>query len=402
MAGVPSQSEWEGRGHSTPSLITNGSTATSSSGPGTPSLVRLVGDGEPFVPRPSGLKESFMDMSEEDSEGVPGGGRVSRMGMRRMQEQSPLARAGVGSGERTSEEDERYLRPSASARPGSRPGTSSSTVTTATETSGSYISFSTVPASTTSSSSTSRSESPPPMAMVGDKRDRVVSVHLGGDGDEDEDGHACALCGHAATSPSPTRELERPEMHPMFTVPLVTVPASAFGAYPRSTLPPSANMPYAERPANMDGRRDAGAGRGAKYGYAGGRKSERHASVPAAAAVGVPPARHDQNQHQNHMHLNGNGNANGAPVTTRAMAMVVTDKMTMTTLPSPPPKAKKGRRPQTAPPGTGDVASKFIEDAKAMRARESTVVDVDVGPQLTKHRESRFKAVLKGLLRWNV
>jgi hypothetical protein len=172
-AGVPSQSEWEGKGDSTPSLITNGSTASFSSVPGTPSSVRLGGDGEPFVPRPSGLKESFTDTSEEDSEGAPVGGRTSRMGMRRRQEQSPLARAGDGWGE-MSEEDERYLRPSPSARFGSRPGTSSSTVTTATETSGSYMSFSTVPASTTSSSSTSRSESPPP--MVGDKRDRVVST----------------------------------------------------------------------------------------------------------------------------------------------------------------------------------------------------------------------------------
>ena len=366
-AGTPSQSEWEGKGDSTPSLITNGSTATSSSVPGTPSFVRLGGDGESFTPRPSALKESFTDTSEEDSEGMHGGGRTSRMGMRRRQEQSPLARA--GGGWEISEEGERYLRPS--ARPGSRPGTASSTVTTATE--GSYMSFSTIPASTTSSPSTSRSESPPP--MVGDKRDRVVSMSLCGDGDEDV--HGCTLCGHPPTSPSvslppsPTRGPDLPGMHPMFTVPLITVPAPALGTYPRSALLPSSNTPYEGRPTNMGG--------GTSYSArdAGGRKSERQMSVPvpAAVAVGVRHARHDQH----HVHVN----TNGGPVTTATT------------------KTRKHRRPQTAPPGTGDSASNFIEDVKAMRAREESV-DVDVGGhRLTKQRESRFKAVLKGLLRWN-
>ena len=97
--------------------------------------------------------------------------------------------------------------------------------------------------------------------------------------------------------------------------------------------------------------------------------------VPAAVAVGVRHARPDQN----HVHVN----TNGGPVTTATT------------------KTRKHRRPQTAPPGTGDSASNFIEDVKAMRAREESV-DVDVGGhRLTKQRESRFKAVLKGLLRWN-
>lgn len=101
-AGTPSQSEWEGKGDLTLSLITNGSMTTFSSAPGTPSFVRLGGDG--FIPQPSALKES---------KAAPGGGLTSRIGMRRRQEQSPLVHAGVGWGE-MSEKDERYLRPTAS------------------------------------------------------------------------------------------------------------------------------------------------------------------------------------------------------------------------------------------------------------------------------------------------
>ncbi|KAG6380076.1 hypothetical protein JVT61DRAFT_8158 [Boletus reticuloceps] len=404
-AGIPLRSEWDGRGDSTPSLITNGSTSTSSSALRTPSFVRGIGGGEPFVPRLSGLKESFTDTSEDDLEVVTGRGRTSRMCMHRMHEQSPLARAGAGWGD-ISEEDDRYLRPNAGTRPGSRPGTSNSTLTTATETSGSYVSFSTVPASTTSCSSSSRSESPSPVA--GDKRDRVLSVSQGDDGDVHN--HACALCGHRSTSPtrsSPTREPDVEEMHPMFTVPLVTISASALGPRPRS----STNMPSS---AAQDGR-NTGVG---SAGYVVGRKSERHVSVhvPAAAAVTVTVP---HNQNQNRMHVN----ANGGPVTMspststnpRALEMATNDKLiiTMTRMttssPAPvpaPPKMRKRRRPQTAPAGTGDVALKFIEDAKAMRAREGSVdahFHVE-GDSSTKrkavNRESRFKGVLKGLLRW--
>ncbi|KAF8452364.1 hypothetical protein L210DRAFT_1056175 [Boletus edulis BED1] len=400
-AGIPLRSEWDGRGDSTPSLITNGSTSTSSSALRTPSFVRGIGGGEPFVPRPSGLKESFIDTSEDDLEVVPGRGRTSRMCMHRMHEQSPLARAGAGLGD-ISEEEDRYLRPSAGTRPGSRPGTSNSTLTTATETSESYVSFSTVPASTTSCSSSSCSESP--SLVVSDKRDRVLSVSQGEDGDVHD--HACALCGHRSTSPtrsSPTREPDVEEMHPMFTVPLVTISASTFGPHPRS----STNTPSS---AAQDGR-NTGVG---SAGYVVGRKSERHVSVhvPAKAAVSVTVP---HNQNQNRMHVN----ANGGPVTMspspstnpRTLEMATNDKLiiTMTRMTSPAPmpaspKVRKRRRPQTAPAGTGDAALKFIEDAKAMRAREGSVDAHFHGDSSTKrkavNRESRFKAVVKGLLRW--
>ena len=366
-AGALSQSEWDGKGGSTPSLITNGSTATTSSAPRTPSFIRLSGgDGEAFVPRPSGLKESFTDTSEEDSEGVQGVGRTLRMRHRKL-DQSPLACVGA-SGAETSGEDERvHLRSSSSPgllgpspRPGSRPGTSSSTLTTATETSGSYASFSTIPASTISSSSTSRSTSPSPVTGEKRERERVVSVPQC----EDRDGnvHACTMCGHVvsrSTSPiSLTHDLERVEMHPMFTVPLVTVPASAV-SYPRST--------HNTRLVGRD---------------AVGRRGERQFSVPLSAAVGVG-AKNDHNH--NHMH---------GPVTrtTRTNKMV-----------SSSPNVRKRPRPQTAPAGTGDVAFKFIEETKA----RNVGVGVGVGgDRVTKPKgggsgESRFKTVLKGLLRWN-
>jgi len=397
--GVLLQSGLEGQGDSVPSLITNGSTATSSSIPRTPpSLVHLGGGGERRAPHRSSFKESFSDTSEEESDGAPAGGMKSRMCLHRKQERSPLARAGAGWGEMT-EEDERHLRPSAGAnlRIGSRPGTSDSTLTTATETSGSYASFSTIPASTTSSSSTSRSESPSP--IMGDKRDRMVSVLRGVD--EDEDLHACALCGHWPTSPSPspspTREPGWPEMHPMFTVPLVTYP------------PPSSNTPIAMHPASTGWGRDTETGRGT--GYAGGRKSGRHMSVPvpAAVAVGVPPTRHDQEQNRTHIYANGGPVITATTAKTRTMGvgagMVMSDKMMTTTMPlpspvPPPPKIVKRPRPQTAPAGVGDAAFKFFEDAK-LRAREGGV-DVNLGgDRSTKHRESKFKTVLKGLLRWN-
>lgn len=393
--GVLSQSEWEGQGDSALGLIANGSTATSASVPRTsPSLVRLGRVGERRVPHHSTFKESLTDTSEEDSDGTPGGGRKSRMCLHQRQEQSPLARACAGWGEIT--EDERHLHPSAGAslRIGSRPGTSDSTLTTATETSGSYASFSTIPASTTSSSSTSCSESPSP--RKGDKRDRMVSVLHSGD--EDEDLHACALCGHWPTSPSPslspTREPGRPEMHPMFTVPLVTYP------------PPTSNIPIAMHPASTAWGRDTETDRGARY--AGGRKSRRHTSVPvpAAVGVGVSPTRNDQEYNRTL------GYANGGPVMTTmaktrtlGVGMVMGDKMMKTTMPSPspvppPPKLVKRPRPQTAPAGVGDAAFKFFEDAK-LRAREGGV-DVNIGgDRSTKHRESKFKAVLRGLLRWN-
>jgi hypothetical protein len=50
----------------------------------------------------------------------------------------------------------------------------------------------------------------------------------------------------------------------------------------------------------MGGGRDTGTGHSERY--SGGRKSERHMSVPVR---GVRPVRRDQNQ--NHMHVNTNG-----------------------------------------------------------------------------------------------
>ncbi|KAF8553479.1 hypothetical protein OG21DRAFT_1242824 [Imleria badia] len=163
MASVPSQADLGGKSDSTPSLITNASTATSSSSaPRTPSFGRVSGGGgESFIPRPSALKESFTDTSEDDSDGAPGG--TSRPCMHRRPDKSPLARGDGGWGETSLSEDERHLRPNAGARPTSR---ASSTLTTATETSVSYASFSTVPASSASSVSTSRSQSPSPTPLV--------------------------------------------------------------------------------------------------------------------------------------------------------------------------------------------------------------------------------------------
>ena len=345
---------WEGtlRGdYSTPSLVSNGSGTSSSSSPRTPSGARFV---EEFVPRPSGLKASYTDTSEEDLEGTFGeGGRTSRLCTHRKHASSPLAQWSE------SEEDERYLRPAtgAGAHPGSRPGTASST---ATATSGSYLSFSTVPASTT----TSRSASPTPAPVVTDKRDRDRVVQ---GGDEDEVEHACTMCGHRLPSPVPM------EMHPMFTVPLVTVRATS----------------AVEK--QMQGGSDAGMGTRVP------RYAKRRTSVPMSVASGVPPTSPSLISVQ----------TNGGPVKTRTMVPLVS--------PSPPSaspsKVRKRHRPQTAPAGTGDAALKFIEDAKAMRVREGSV-DVLVGAvdRVAKPKdkekdkvgsgESRFKAVLKGLLRW--
>ena len=387
VASIPSQSDWGGKTDSTPSLITNGSTGTSSSSaPRTPSFGRASGGGE-FIPRPSALKESFTDTSEEDSEGVPGG--TARGCVHRRPDKSPLARGAGGWGETLiSDDNERYLRPNAGVHPGPRPGSASSTLTTATETSGSYASFSTVPASSASSSaSTSRSESPSP-TPVGDKQYQVRVQD--GDGDGDGDGDACVLCGHRSTSPLPgsplsTRESDVGEIHPMFMVPLVTVP----GTSPRSA--PSGRAGGVPR-------------------YA--RKSQRQSvPVPVVVSVGVPPSRHDLHSNPNHMPVK----ANGGPTTstsTMPRIMPMPDKTTRTSpSPSPlppPPKVKLRRRPQTAPAGTGDAATKFIEDTKAMRVREGSIDahthlhPIGMNHPTTKHKpgESRFKAVLKGLLKW--
>ena len=225
VTGAPLPSEWDGRGASTPSLVTNRSTTTTSSVPRTPTLARHSGAGlEPFVHRPSALKESLVETSEEESEGV----KVARVCVHRKLEQSPVARGAVTVVAVVEEDEEEQARApvrtrSSAAllhlpRAGSRPGTSSSTVTTATETetSVSYASFSTVPASSAASSTTSRSTSPTPTAMMGDK----------GRAEDGEDG--CALCGHVpALETVPASPPPAMEMHPMFTVPLVTVPASA-------------------------------------------------------------------------------------------------------------------------------------------------------------------------------
>lgn len=351
IEGVPPQSEWEGRDDSTPSLITNGSTETTSSSPRTPSYPRIVGAGESFVPRPSGLKESYIDTFEEDSEDSSEGGRTSRC-MHRKPEPGPLARSGTGWGD-ISEEDERHLRPN--PRPGSRPGTASSTLTTATETSGSYLSFSTIPASTTSSDLTSRSESPSPVGGNKRDRDRAVSVAQS-DSDGGEDVHMCTSCGHRpmspvsshSFSPSLVYDPDLEGMHPMFTVPLVTVPVSALGMY-------------------------------------------------------LTPAKANQAQSSNHVHFNA--------VTTTTTVAIATNDMVITTPSSmpPPQQVKKRHRPQTAPVDMGDAALKFIEEAKAMRAREGGV-DLDAlirsdrdrdRPTKPKAGESKFKVALKGLLKWN-
>lgn len=329
-AGALERSGWNGKGSSTPSLITNGSTGTTSSGPRTPSFVRPsggVGGGEPFVPRPSALKESFTDMQ--------GTGRTSRMSRHRKVDQSPLAR-----GAETSEEEEQvhvhvHFRASSSPgllSPSPRPGTSSSSLTSA-----SYASFSTVPASTVSSSSTSRSTSPSPVR--GEKREQGRDRVLLASQVEDEDEvHACTMCGHVSRSTSPTSE--RMVMHPMFTVPLVTVPALAV-SYPRSAHDFNTRL--------------------------AGRRGERQSSMVVPAG---PKSDHGHHHGLSHMH--------GAVMKRVELAS--------------PPKVKKRRRPQTAPAGTGDLTFKFIEETKA--GNLNGVADCATKPK-------GFKAVLKGLLRWN-
>lgn len=388
---VSAQSEWDSARDSTPSLTASGSTATSSSGPRTipvPSIVRLLG-GELFVPQPSGLKESHTDMFEEDDlEGVHSAEereRTPKVCVHRRQD----LRAGAG-GAMTFEEDERtHLQARSnsglSLSPSPRPGTPSSTLTTATETSGSYVSFSTLPASTTSSSTS-------PSLTMGDKRDYVVSVPLGGGGKGgDGDVCTCALCGQLVpASMSPTCEPDQAEMHPMFTVPLVTVPASA---YPRA----------------RDASTAMGMGTGSDARYVSRRKGEGHISVPVPAGVGVVPAMNGQGHHHNlnHVHVHVNGSV---PVPAAA-------RMAMAPSPPPlasPPKVRKRRRPQTAPPGMGAAESKFIEGTRLMHVREGTGdghVGIGVGgDRTTKYRagngsggsgESKFKTVLKGLLRWH-
>ena len=394
-AGVPPPSEWDGGGDSTPSLITDGSTATLSSVPRTlPSFVRLPG-GEPFVPQPSGLKASLTDTSEEeDVEGAHGKEertRMARVCIHRRQDPRVLALE-------TSEEDDQMqlcVRSSsgvsigAGLSPSPRPSTPSSMLTTATETSGSYMSFGTIPASTTSSSSTSRSASP--SLMIGDKRDRVVSVSVPlGSGGGDGDVYTCALCGQlvprSISSPPShfaTGEPDQAEIHPMFTVPLVTVPMSvmsAVGTYPRRDVS-----------MGNDGR------------FIARRKSERQLSVPA-----VPPARSG--------HMNARVNGGYVPGSTGAASAaptaLTTKSPSVSTSPSPS-KVRRRRRPQTAPAGTGNATSKFIEDMRVTAVRERSVDDyVGVGAGVggdraakpksgSVDRESKLKTALKGLLKWN-
>ncbi|KAG8215959.1 hypothetical protein J3R82DRAFT_7940 [Butyriboletus roseoflavus] len=390
-AGVPALSEWDGGGDSTPSLITNGSTVTLSSNPRTlPSFVRLPG-GEPFAPQPSGLKAFFTDTSEEnDAEGSHGGEEWVRTAMVCAHwRQDPRMMV-----PKTSEEEDRApLRTRSSSglsmgvglSPSPRPGTPSSMLTTATETSGSYVSFSTVPTSTTSSSSTSRS--PSPSLMMADKRDRVVSMSMPlgggfGGGDGNGDVYTCALCGQLvprSISPPPSQFATREPDHPMFTVPLVTLPMSAMsavGAYPR---------------------RDAGMGNDVRY--IGRRKSERHLSVPVPATVSISPRS---------SHMGARVNGGYVPSPTAAVPMT-TAKPSVSPLPLPT-KVRKRRRPQTAPAGTRDAASKFIEDMRSADGHVGVGVGVGAGvggdragkPKSgSVGRESKIKTALKGLLRWN-
>jgi len=280
-------------------------------------------------------------------------------------QKSPLARASLV----ITAEEEEWIHLNQTADPnlssssyhGRRPGTSTSSLTSATEQSESYVSFSTAdPASTASISSCSRS----PSLLMGDTRDDEI--------------YACALCGHLVprgvqfSLPSSST----PEMHPMFTVPLLTVPAST--------------VSLVETQPRFVGRLRHGSG----------RKSKGHLSLPSA---GFPLSRQGRTHVDAHVNVNGYLSESGTVMSTKTR----TADNTMATAPSASPaKMRKRHRPQTAPAGTGEVALNFMEGVTALRAREGSV-DVhrsERQERSSKSRarggESKFKTLLKELLRW--
>ncbi|KAF9239902.1 hypothetical protein BU15DRAFT_61812 [Melanogaster broomeanus] len=337
-------------GDSTPSLTTCESmTTTSSRARRTPPLLDRLPT-EPFIARPSALKEFFTDSSEDHLEGVNISDARRCTGYR--SPNSVMA-------EKSKEDnvDSEMLHPHLHPYSSSRPGTSSSTATTATSTS--YASFSTIPASTSSSSSPSPSPSITKELLPNQNTPQIIEDYI--------ETHPCALCGHpvpAALPDAPTSSLETgsgSEIHPMFAVPLVTVTSSSASQVNllASTTPWCKQTSTQKRDANMN------------MGVASGTPP-----VSSAAAVSVASA-----------------NTGYPPLPT------------LTPTPTPTPSSRLKRpRPQTAPLRMGDTALKFAE---AIRARDlGTRVGIKVeqrqveveGERVVRRcgRESKWRALLKG------
>ncbi|KIJ59861.1 hypothetical protein HYDPIDRAFT_170560 [Hydnomerulius pinastri MD-312] len=340
-------------GDSTPSLTTSGSTTASSS---LPSFVRLPTDA--FVRKPSQLKECFTDTSEDDVDGATG----THICPGHYRDRIELLADAVGSG---------ILNP----RPPSRPVSSSSTATTATYTS--YVSFSTVPPASTPSSSSTPS--------VSEQESQSVLRH------PFDEMHPCAMCGH----PMPVAKAtggEQDSLHPMFTVPLVTITASSASQVnlPLTTVSParsSASQPTAKTP---------------------GRGTSSAVFIPAPAPNQRPSTK-NSNRHSTSP-LSNKVSSTPAKSAAHPVAVVTPANAFHSPSPSPSPRLRRPR-PQTAPAGTGDAALKFAE---AMRVRElvagsagaGTDTKLDQGVvELKAERvvksgagESKLKAVLRGWL----
>ncbi|KAF8839276.1 hypothetical protein BDN67DRAFT_1070182 [Paxillus ammoniavirescens] len=352
------QSLGTGSGDSTPSLTTDGSTTTvSSSVPGT--LRSFVRDPTaPFIARPSALKESFTDTSEDDSEGGVVG-RTHFCVRHHPRDRRPLSvmvetamEEDVGSvGERVHGVDSERLH--LPPRAVSRPGTSSSTATTATTTS--YVSFSTAPASTRSSSSPSPSSSPSiaEELLPNDQTDQgpIETIQVA----RAIETHPCALCGHPTPVPvelakTPEENAPGKDIHPMFAVPLVTISASSA----------------------LDARTT-----GLRVGSDGaGPLATGTVRTGAKQSWGTPPATARHQQPQSNERQQGN------------------------TRPTPTPKLRRPR-PQTAPPGTGDAALKFVEAVRARDVGAGIKAERGLeGERVAKSggRESKLRAVLRGWL----
>ncbi|KIK96175.1 hypothetical protein PAXRUDRAFT_25184 [Paxillus rubicundulus Ve08.2h10] len=350
-----------GGGNSTPSLTTDGSTTTTSSSvPGT--LHSFVRDPTaPFIARPSALKGSFADTSEDNSGGVVG--RTHFCVRHHPRDRRPLSvmMETATEGEGVDSVDERVHgvdseRLHLPLRVMSRPGTSSSTATTATATS--YASFSTAPASTRSSSPPSPSSSPSiaeePLPNEKTVQGPIETVQVG-----PIETHPCALCGYPMPVPvelakTPEENAPGKDIHPMFATPLVTIStSSALDAAPvRAT--------------------------GLRVGSEGaGPHTTETVRTGAKQSWDTAPAtpRHRQANTQN--------NERKQESTWAA------------------PTRLKRPRPQTAPPGTGDAALKFAE---AIRARD-VAAGIKAERELVGERaaksgggESKLKAVLRGWL----
>ncbi|KAH7882888.1 hypothetical protein F5I97DRAFT_1930509 [Phlebopus sp. FC_14] len=182
-------------GESTPSLTPSGSTMTTSSTATATALSSARLPTSSFVPRPSQLKECFTDTSEDDAQ----------TGVNACPTHGQSGRPSLAVSPFTDTVDS--TRPHVCTSP--RPGSSSSTTTTATTTS--YASLSTIAASAHSSSSS---------PFIVKEQEQVTQSEIS------QEMRPCALCGQPTLLTKP-RGGPQDALHPMFTVPLVTVTASS-------------------------------------------------------------------------------------------------------------------------------------------------------------------------------